>query len=169
VQPSASEGDDGFEAVFRFFVSCGEPSKALELIEAAFDTIALFVEIIVVLALQLAVSSGRDHGLGSHGFNVLYDGVRVVSLIGKHGLGLVLAQQRDGLGAVIYLAAGDKKVQGQAQFIGEQMDLGRQTSSGTPQSLVRAPFLRPVAACWCARTMVESSIRYWFFLSRTSS
>jgi hypothetical protein len=28
------------------------------------------------------------------------------------------------------------------------MDLGRQTSSGTPQSLVRAPFLRPVAACW---------------------
>jgi hypothetical protein len=28
------------------------------------------------------------------------------------------------------------------------MDLGRQTSSGTPQSLVGAPFLRPVAACW---------------------
>jgi hypothetical protein len=28
------------------------------------------------------------------------------------------------------------------------MNLGRQTSSGTSQSLVRAPFLRPVAACW---------------------
>ena len=35
----------------------------------------------------------------------------------------------------------------QAQFIGEQMNLGRQASSGTPQSLVGAPFLRPVAAC----------------------
>jgi hypothetical protein len=27
------------------------------------------------------------------------------------------------------------------------VDPGRQTSSGTPQSLVRAHFLRPVAAC----------------------
>jgi hypothetical protein len=60
----------------------------------------------------------------------------------------VLAQQLDGLGAVIHLAARDEKVQGKAQFIGEQMNLGRQTSSGTPQSLVFAPFLRPVAACW---------------------
>ncbi len=107
--------------------------------------------------------------LGSHGFNALYDDVGIVSLVGKHGIGLVLAQQRDGLGAVIYLATRDKKVQGQAQFIGKQMNLGRQTSSGTPQSLVRAPFFRPVAACWWARTMVESSIRYWFFLSRTNS
>jgi hypothetical protein len=98
--------------------------------------------------LYLAVSFGWDHGFGSHGFNVLDDGVSIVALVGKHGLGLVLAQQLDGLGAVIHLAASDEKIQGQAQFIGEQMNLGRQTSSGTPQSLVRAPFLRPVAACW---------------------
>jgi hypothetical protein len=60
----------------------------------------------------------------------------------------VPAKQLDGLGAVIHQAARDKKVQGQTQFIGEQMNLCRQTSSGTPQSLVCAPFLRPVAACW---------------------
>jgi hypothetical protein len=59
----------------------------------------------------------------------------------------VLPQQLDGLGTVIHLATSDKKIQGQPQFIGEQMNLARQTSSGTPQSLVRAPFLRPVAAC----------------------
>jgi hypothetical protein len=40
-------------------------------------------------------------------------------------------------GAVIYMACGDKKFQGQTEFIGEQMDISRQTSSGTPQSLVR--------------------------------
>ena len=107
----------------------------------------MFVEAFVVLALYLAVSFGWDHGFGSHGFNVLYDCVRIVALVGQHGLGLVLAQQLDGLGTVIHLAARDKKIQGQAQFIGEQMDLCRQTSSGTPQSLVSAPFLRPVAAC----------------------
>jgi hypothetical protein len=136
------------EAGLGFFVARGESAETLEFTEATFDAIALFVEIFVVLALYLAVSSGRDHSFGSHGFNMLYDCVRIVALVGQHGLGLVLAQQLDSLGAVIHLAAGDKKVQGQAQFIGEQMDLGRQTSSGTPQSLVRAPFLRPVAACW---------------------
>jgi hypothetical protein len=59
----------------------------------------------------------------------------------------VASQQLDGLGAVVHLAPSDKEIQGPAPFIGEQMNLGRQTSSGTPQSLVRAPFLRPVAAC----------------------
>lgn len=148
MQPSASEGDEGFEAGFGFFVSRGESAKTLEFAEAALDPVALFVEIFVVLALYLAVPFGWNHGFCSHGFNVLNDGVGIVALVGKHGLSLVLAQQLDGLGAVIHLAARDEKVQGKAQFIGEQMNLGRQTSSGTPQSLVFAPFLRPVAACW---------------------
>lgn len=38
--------------------------------------------------------------------NVLYDGFRVVPFVGQHGLGLVLAQQRDGLGTIVQLAAG---------------------------------------------------------------
>ena len=122
--------------------------RFLKFAEAAFDAIASLIEVFVVLALYLSVSFGWDHGFGSRGLDVLYDGVGIVALVGKYGLGLVLAQQLDGLGAVIYLAARDKKVQGKAQFIGKQMNLGRQTSSGTPQSLVRAPFLRPVAACW---------------------
>jgi hypothetical protein len=92
VQPSASESDQGFEAGFGFFVARGESAKALEFTEATFDTVALFVEIFVVLALYLAVSFGWDHGFGSHGFNVLYDGVCIVTLVGKYGLGLVLAQ-----------------------------------------------------------------------------
>lgn len=107
----------------------------------------MFVELLVVLALDLAVAFGRDHRLGSHGFNVFHNGVRVVAFVGQHGLGLVLAQQSDGLRAVVDLSAGDEEVDRQTILVGEQMDLGRQTSSGTPQSLVRAPFLRPVAAC----------------------
>ena len=148
MNPCASECDECFEAVFGFFVSRGESAKTLEFAEATFDAIALFVEIFVVFALYFAVAFGWNHGFGSHGFNVLYDGVGVVPLVGQYGLGLMLAQQFNGLRTVIYLTASDEKIQGQAQFIGEQMNLGRQTSSGTPQSLVRAPFLRPVAACW---------------------
>jgi len=59
----------------------------------------------------------------------------------------VLPQQFDGLCAIVHLAAGNAKIQRQAGFIRQQVNLGRQTSSGTPQSLVRTPFLRPVAAC----------------------
>ena len=92
MQPCTGERDEGFEGGFGFFVARGESAKALEFAEATLDTIALFVEIFVVLALYLAVSFGWDHGFGSHGFNVLYDCVRIVALVGKHGLGLVLAQ-----------------------------------------------------------------------------
>jgi hypothetical protein len=58
----------------------------------------------------------------------------------------VSAQQLDGLSTVIHLTASDKEIQGQAQFTGEQMNLGCQTSSA--QCLVGASFLRPLAACW---------------------
>jgi hypothetical protein len=60
---------------------------------------------------------------------------------------IALCEQGDGLGAVVDLSGSDGKIHRQSQLIGEQMDLGRQTSAGTPQSLVLAPFLRPVAAC----------------------
>ena len=82
MQPSAGESDEGFEAGFGFFVSGGESTEALEFAEAAFDAIALFVEVFVVLALYLAIPFGRDHGFGSHRFNVLYDGVSIVALVG---------------------------------------------------------------------------------------
>ena len=99
---------------------------------AALDTIPLFVEGFVVLSLQFAIAFGWDHDFGSHGFHMLDDGVRVVALVGQHGLGLARAQQRDGLRAVIHLATRNQKIQRLSQFIGQQMDLGRQTSSGTP-------------------------------------
>jgi hypothetical protein len=51
VNPRAGDGDEGFEAGFGFFVSCGKASELFEFAEATLDTIALFVEIFVVLAL----------------------------------------------------------------------------------------------------------------------
>lgn len=78
--------------IFWFFVSGGKSAEALEFAEASFDAIALFVEAFVVLALLLAVSFGRDDSFGSHGFNMLHDGVRVVALVGQHSPSLALAE-----------------------------------------------------------------------------
>jgi hypothetical protein len=75
------------------------------------------------------------------------DGVGVVSLVGDDGFGMALAEQLDGRGVVADVSSGQQEVQRQAKLVGEQMNFGRQTSSGTPQSLVRPLFLGPVAAC----------------------
>ena len=169
MEPSAGECDECFEIDFEFFVPRGESAEVFESGEAALNAIALFVEGFVIGAWLFAVAFGRDHGDRAHAGDMLNDGVAVVALVGQHRLGLAVSQQGDGLGAVVELPCGHGKVDRQAQLIGEQVDLSRQASSGTPQSLVFAPFLRPVAACWWARTMVESIIRYWFFRSRTNS
>jgi hypothetical protein len=63
----------------------GESAEAPEFAEAALDAIALFVDVSVVLALYLAISFGWDHRLGSHGFNVFYDGVRIAAFVDTGG------------------------------------------------------------------------------------
>ena len=75
------------------------------------------------------------------------DRVTVIAFIREHMACFSIAQQRDRLSAVVRLSCGYDEVDGQALLIGEQVNLLRQTSSGAPQSLVGAPFLRPVAAC----------------------
>lgn len=137
--------------------------------EAAFDAVALFVELFIVLALLLPAPAGGDDRFGLHRFDMGQDAVAVIAFVGDDGFGLTLSEQFHRLRAVIDLSGGDAEVDRLSILIGEQVNFGRQTSSGTPQSLVCAPFLRPVAACWWARTIVESIIRYWFFRSFTSS
>ena len=73
-----------------------------------------------------------------HGLNMLEDGVAAVAFVGQHQLCLAHAQQGYGLGAVVHQFGGHEEVQRQAKFIGKQVDFGRQTSSGMPQSLVLA-------------------------------
>ena len=128
--------------------------------EAAFDTVALLIELAVVAARLFPVASWRDDGDRAQTLNLGDDLGRVVALVGDDDFRLLALEQSDGLGVLCGLASGDAERDRQTVLIGQQVDLGAQTSSGTPQSRVfGAPFFRPAAACWCARTMVESSIR----------
>jgi hypothetical protein len=159
MQPGTCESDEGFEVLFEFFVSSREAAEVLEFGEASLDAVAFSVEFFVVGSLLPAVGFGGHDRDRSHSLDVIEDGLTVVALVGQDPLGLPFSEQFDGLGAVVDLASGDDKIHRQPQFVGQQVDLRRQTSSGAPQSLVRAPFLRPVAACWWARTIVASIIR----------
>ena len=146
--PSACESDEGCEVLLEFFVACCASSEVLESGEASFDAIALSIEFFIVSPLLFSVGFGGHDRDRSHGLDVVQDGLAVIALVGQDPLRLSLSEQIDGLGAIVDLTAGHQEVHGQAQFVGQQMNLRRQTSSGTPQSLVRSPFLRPVAACW---------------------
>jgi hypothetical protein len=106
-------------------------------------------------SLLFAVGFGRHDRDRSHGLDVIEDGLTVVSLVGQDPLGVSLSEQFDGLGAVVDLTAGHQKVHGQAHFVGQQMDLRCQASSGAPQSLVHAPFCGPSPPAGGARTIVE--------------
>src|ERR1700738_499411 len=118
----------------------GETAELLEVGEGAFDAVALAVEGAVEAALHLADGSRRDDGGDIAFVEMVEDGVGVVALVGEHGLGAMIAEQRDGLGAVISLAAGQHEAERQSKRIGEQVDLGRQASSTPPQSGLRSPF-----------------------------
>lgn len=74
------------------------------------------------------------------------NGGTVVSPVSDDDLGSALAEQIEGLGIVAALSGGEAELERLALAVDQQMHLGCQTSSASPQSLV-APFLRPVAAC----------------------
>ena len=119
----------------------------LEFAEAALDLVALSIEIVIIISLHFAVASRWNDCFCACRLDMLDQHIGIVSLIRDDGLSRAVAQQGDSLGTVGHLSGGDVEAQRQAQFVGQQVDLGRQTTSGTPQSLVCAPFLRPVAAC----------------------
>ena len=147
MQSGAGELDGSGEGVSVFAVPCGKAAELFETVEAAFDAIAKPVQDGVVRARLTSVEAGRDDRFGSHTLNMIEDGLAVIATISDHDFGVPLFQQREGLGIVAALPGRDPEGQRLTQAVNQQVNLGRQTASASPQSLV-APFLRPVAACW---------------------
>jgi hypothetical protein len=123
--PGTGDGDGGVEVLFEFVEACGETSELLEVSEGSFDAVPLSVEGAVEATLDGAMRTWRDGGGDAAFAEMVEDGVGVVALVGEQRLRAVVAEQRDGLSAVVGLAAGQQEAERQAKRIGEQMDLGR--------------------------------------------
>jgi hypothetical protein len=102
-----------------------------------------------------SIGPRRDHGFGRHGRDLLAQRCGVVSFVGHDALGWDAIEQRAGLGDVVYLAGRDATLDEPPDGIDNDMNLGCQAASGSPERL-SAVFLGAPAACWWARTMVES-------------
>jgi hypothetical protein len=63
---------------------CGEAAEVVEAVEAAFDTVAQFVDLRVVRDDDLARSVGRDHRYGADAGNDRAQGVAVIGFVGEH-------------------------------------------------------------------------------------
>jgi hypothetical protein len=135
------------EVLFQFVEACGESSDLFEVRGGSLDAVWLAIQSFVEGSLYQAHAAGRDDGLDAAPGQIIEDRVGVVAFAGDHGFRLPLAQQNEGLGAVMRLATGEVEAGRQAQIVGQQVDLGRQTSSTPPQSGVRSPFFRAEAAC----------------------
>ena len=78
--------------------------------------------------------------------------VGVVGAVGENGGGPMAFQKRRNGEDVVALTGGDEEADGPTQAVAGHVNLGGQSTSGTPHSRVEAPFFRPlprpVVACW---------------------
>jgi hypothetical protein len=78
----------------------------------------------------------RDDFDSAAALHIADDLVRIIPFVGKDGLGPVIGWQLHGVGKITMLAGADAELQGQTLLIGQQRNLGAQSSWRTPQSRV---------------------------------
>ena len=139
-------------------IAGGEAPEVFELAEAALDAVARAVGGDVVGDQSFSRPVGRDDCLSAEVGDDRAQGVRVIGFVGQHGLGPEAFKQGRRGERIATLAGGEDEADWPPEGVGGHVDLGGQSASGAPQSLIRGPPF-PVAACWWARTKVLSIIR----------
>ena len=116
--------------------TCGDAAVYLEFAKTAFDEIALRIELFIVAVLVFASAFGGDYSLHSLGSDERSNLVGIITFIGDHRLGGMSGQQFRGALAVSLLPSGQQQAQRSSQRIAKHMNLGSQSSTGSPQSLL---------------------------------
>jgi hypothetical protein len=110
--------------------------------------------------LNLSVALGGDDGGDAPGSQVVADEVGVVSLVGEQHAGRWAGLVHNGRIALNIgdLPAAQRDRDREAQSVAAEMDLGREATARAAKTLVLIPLFSAPAACWWARTIVESII-----------
>ena len=129
----------------------------------------LLVEVLVDLALDLAIRSRRDqHGHASR-FRRVDDVVGVVAFVAEEvaAVGCRLDERRR-LDDVVDVSGGQMEVGRITESVHESVDLGGRASARSSNTLALGPPFPP-AACWWTRTMEASMIAVSASASRASA
>lgn len=137
-------------------IARGHTPKLLAAAEKALDRVALRVARRVVGPRRAALAPGRNHGTAAACGQPGHERVRIVTAVG-HDIGRSQSlKQRQSLWGIVALACAQATTDESPARIGGHMYLTGQAAAAAPQGL-RPVFLRAPDACWCARTVVESS------------
>ena len=145
-EDGGGECDDGAVVSSGFLVAGSDAAELLEPGEAAFDEMALLVELPVERVLGGSRGVVGDHRLGIHGGDDCPEVVGVIGGVSQHDLGLVPADQAGSLRHVASVTAGQVEGDRTAKPTHGQVDLGAQASSRAAKRLIFSPFFAP-AAC----------------------
>ena len=144
------------EAMGQFVVTGGEATKLLQPIEESLDEVSGLVAMPVDVALREPMASGRNDGLSARGFDGRDQRIAVVSLVGNNRSGWDGCHEGRALRDIGDLAAGEDQSNRITQCIDRRMDLCGQPTPRSADRLIATVFFGAPAACWWARTTVES-------------
>jgi hypothetical protein len=132
----------------------------LDLVDEPLDEVALLVEVLVVRDSARAGAVRRDDGLSARVCNGDAKAIGVVALVSEQVFEGRTADQALCLRDIGDLACRQDEADRIAEGVDGNADLRAQAAARTPDRLIFGPPFWAPAACWCARTMVESMIRY---------
>jgi hypothetical protein len=118
-----------------------------DFVEETLDQIAFCVEGKVAGPWMLAIRLGRDDRGDVGRLQILDESIRIIALVTDQRFRAGLGEQGLRLLEIVDLAPGEAQLLRIAQRIGEDMDLGGQSSSRTADGLVFAVFFRAPALC----------------------
>ena len=132
----------------------------LELIEETLDEVSFAIEGKIAEALDGAVCFGWNNDASSSHFDIGNDGITIIALVTEHVAGLDAIQQRYGLSTVRNIAGCQNEPQRIAARVAQGMQFGGQSTARAANGfrLLIPPFAP--ALCWCARTIVASTMTY---------
>ena len=143
----ADEADERGNPFGQLFVASGYSTVVLDAAEEAFDEVAMTVDCFAPSNVLASIGPRRDYDLGAHACDQVPQGLGVVGFVGRHAFGRYAAQQLWRLGDVVHLPLGKAALNQLANGIDHDVNLRRQSASGTPERL-GAVFLGAPAACW---------------------
>jgi hypothetical protein len=107
--------------------------------DGSLDPVAFLVDFGVEGAISVHAGSLRDDRDGADRLDMVEDGVSVIGLVGDDVPWPQAGNERERMGGVTGLAAGEDEADRPAQRVDRDVPLARQSASGAPQSLVFAP------------------------------
>lgn len=140
--------DESHEGGAELVVASGDAPELLELVEEAFDMVALAIKCLGPTEALLAPDHVGDVGDGAACLDVNSQTIGVIGLVGDDdGAAGEIGQQRFGGGEVMGLTRRNQELERPALVVDPRVDFRCEATAASPHTTISTLFLTP-EACW---------------------